>query len=114
MAYITNQWLKGVVQRNRGHSPIKVAVEPRVSSDDEWDASHQIAAHIQATREDQTYQTIYFTQQDIAAILPYLVARASADAKAQAATIVLTGLSGGELASFLEELFARRRAAKGL
>lgn len=111
MAFITTQWLKGTVERNRGHFPVRVTVEPGTPSDN-WGERNQIAAHIQATRDDHSYQTLYFTQEDIAAVLPYLVRWSSLKAKAEAATAALIDISERDLAVFLEELFVRRRAAR--
>lgn len=111
MAYITNQWLKGEIARNRGHDPIKVTIDA-MAPGDEFDTAHRIAAHVQLTRGDGDYQILRLLRDDITTLLPYLISQAHASAKSSAATIALDSLEDGDLAQFLEELFVRRRAKK--
>src|SRR5689334_11859986 len=111
MAFVTNQWLKKDAQRSREHFPIRVTVEA-VAPLGDWDVENGVAAHLVSTGADGKYQSLYLTEKDIDAILPYVLSRASVSAKSQAARIALSTLSDSDISLFLEEIFALRQRAR--
>ena len=59
MGFITDNWLKGTVERNREHRPTEVAVGVSAPSS-EW-SSHGVEALIHASSSADTYKTLYLT-----------------------------------------------------
>ena len=111
VGFITDNWLKGTVERNREHRPTEVAVGVGVPSG-EWESSHGVEALIHASSSADTYKTLYLTQADIGAVVPYLVSRATRKIQNDAVIVALADCSDKELSKVLEELFLRRRARR--
>ena len=64
MGFITNQWLKGSAERNRGHYPVKAGLKLHPTTSN-WCKRNGVAAQIGATRTDGDYQTISLTTAEL-------------------------------------------------
>ena len=107
MAYITNQWLKGEIERNRGHHPLEVSFET-CPARGKWDAEHMVVADLRMTQNNGDYQSIYLTQNDLAHSLSFLVSLASETTKREIAIKVIRNLEDTALLQLLSELFVER------
>ena len=85
MAFMTNQWLKSVVERNVKHVPVAVRLQIRNDRKDEWSVKNNIMASIGLTKtlvntnkihfsDDPDYQCVYLTREELHDILPKLFA----------------------------------------
>ncbi len=107
MGFITNQWLKGDAWRNRKHVPVKVSFELE-STSGAWTKRNEVKGAIHATREDGNYQSVYFTEPELNALVPTLAKGADLNARREAAFDVLLCFSDEDLVRFLAELLSRR------
>ena len=126
MASITNQWLKGNPQRNRGHEPVEVEISASLPSG-EWSRWHRVVAEITVTRDGGDYQQLSLRQADLNRTLPTLIKAANRKAVLQElardvdprvrrdiAIAALVGVSDAELVAFIGELIAARTAARSI
>ena len=107
MAYITNQWLKGTIERSRGHHPLEVSFEAS-QANGKWDAEHMVVVDLCMTQNNGDYQSIYLTQNDLAYSLPFLVSLANETTKREIAIRVIRSLEDTPLLQLLSELFVER------
>jgi hypothetical protein len=141
VGFITNQRLKGEVQRNRGHRPINAVFALGNGSTDKWNATHKIVAEIVATCKSGDYQCFYFSKADLKKLVPSLaiasgretmrdlvmdllhgvddantlsslVQSVSAQLRRKIAMDVLHGLDDADLLSFLSELLQSRSSTR--
>jgi hypothetical protein len=106
MAFITNQWLKGEVQKDRPHCPIPV--NPRTWSSDQfaWTARKTVVA-LNFERDNGNYQTVLFTQDDLALVLQTLVEKSDRNTKAKIAVEALSGLTPRVVLSVLAKALSK-------
>lgn len=71
MGLITRNWLKANPEINQPHGPAKVTFSVAEQSHD-WAKKNEVVFAVTATKPDGNHQVIYFTQQDLATILPSL------------------------------------------
>jgi hypothetical protein len=91
MGFITNDWLKGAPERNRGHFP----VEGEVSGGpwcDAWAEQYNAVFRIKVERSDGDYQAVYLTQDEVDKI----------------ALDMLVNLTDAELLQFMTRLLSER------
>ena len=108
MGYITNQWLEGsILRNNRGHWPIEVSMEVTPSTG-EWAKERGVLAEVCMERTRGDYQTAYFTQKDLAAILPMLAGCADNEKRKSLALKAISDFRDTDLLEFLEKGLAAR------
>jgi len=113
MAFITNQWLKGDAERNRGHSPVQVTMSPAWPSDS-WSQNNAVHLQFQITKSDGDYQAIYFTKAEQAELLGSFAHNADLSALKDVAFKALLRLDDADLLNFLQILLSRRVSEPGL
>ncbi|MFA5913706.1 MAG: hypothetical protein WC830_09140 [Burkholderiales bacterium] len=107
VGFITNQWLKVDVERNRKHLPVSVAFALRLTSD-KWVMRNEVKATIDATRRGGEFQSVYFTEKDLNAIIPALATGADMNTRRKVALDTLSTFNDQDLVVFLSDLFRCR------
>ena len=64
MGFITNQWLEGLPERNKGHFPVEGEVSVRASGG-EWSELNNVVSRIIVERSDGEFQAVYLTQDEV-------------------------------------------------
>lgn len=108
MPYLTNQWLKGEVERPRQHSPVQVKAEIRKPSD-RWSERNQALIDLYLTREDGNYQCLSLTESDLSNMLPPLLLESNRILQFQIALDILQTLDDSKLIIALDQLFSKRK-----
>lgn len=96
MAYVTNQWLKGIAQRNRSYHPIRVEISARPSAD-KWSTAHKVVADLTMRRVDKDYQSLLLTLDDLDIALPIVSMLAEKNMRIRVAVEALNTLKDNEL-----------------
>jgi hypothetical protein len=107
VGYMTNQWLKGSPERNRGHLPARVDMDLTPTSDD-WSENHGVVGAITGRRGDGHYQSVYFEKRDLDYLLPHLVESASAGTKAKIVLNFVLDLDDEDFLGFMARLLTNR------
>jgi len=105
---MTSQWLKGKPDRNRPHAPLPVAFRAWKGFGEPWDQEHKVIWILEATQDDGTYQQLYITSEDIAAVLPKLTGGASPQTLEDIACVALSHLNDAQFWNVLRHVLARR------
>lgn len=109
MGFITNQWLKGDPERERGHHPVEGEVSGTPSRDG-WSQRNDVFFRITIYREDDgDYQTVYLTQDEVGKILSQMVKVAEQSARNNVALAILKRLDDAELLQFMTTLLVERK-----
>ncbi len=48
MGFVTNQWLRGIVERNKSYRPMEVSINP-LNTSDSWSNNKKVFGGIRAT-----------------------------------------------------------------
>jgi DNA-directed RNA polymerase alpha subunit len=111
MGFMSNQFLTGLAERNRKHTPSSVVVSADVPHDD-WSVRHGIKMEIRADRpRDFDYQELSLTQEEVDLLARSLAANAT---PASQRTIILSAfhsLEAADLLDIMTDLLSRRRQA---
>lgn len=107
MGFITNQWLKGNPDRNRGHYPVQVSMNVQ-TSEDEWSLERQVSCEIRVKKDDGEYQVLYFTTGELAEILPALTRSADSTVLKALAAETLRRLDDAAILAALKWALSKR------
>jgi len=106
MGFITNQWLKGHVERDRSHFPVRCEISGKASFGD-W-TSDNVVFDIQAQRPDGDVQLMYLTQDEVDELLPAMMEVGNQSIRLKFAHEALAKLDDAELLRFLAILLSER------
>ena len=107
MAFVTNQWLKGLSIRDRTHNPVPAEI-CAAYLDDEWSKRHAVVAGLNLKRSDGDFQTVFFTQKDLATFLSSLVAASDSRTRSRMAVEALSKMNARSLVAALSKVFASK------
>jgi hypothetical protein len=106
MGYVSNQWLKGSPQRDRGHRPVKATFDLQVATD-EWSNENGVLVTLFLTRQDGDFQMVSFDPEEIRQLSNFLIRDA---ATAVVVADALARLPDGVLLDTLKRVLDNRTA----
>lgn len=113
MAHITNQWLKGEVERGRNHSPIKVTtVVSKAPDKDRWSTKNLVVTDLNLLKDNGDYHCVSLTQTDLSNLLPLLVSYSDEPTQVKTALNAIQKLSDAMLLEFMAKAFSERADSK--
>jgi hypothetical protein len=107
MGFVTNQWIKGNVVRNRKFAPVNGTVSAK-SSKDSWSKQRGVVLEIRIERDGGDYHELFLTKDDIASLLSVVTQAADTKTRASVAIDSLISLSDHEVLISLRTLLSKR------
>lgn len=107
MGFITNQWLKGLVERDRYHYPVPVDVAMKRVTD-EFSRRNRSAAALRFNRSDGNYMQVHFTAAEVNEVVRHLATATDVVVREDIAMNLLRSFDDEGLVRFLGRLLAGR------